>query len=148
MVSRHAPSLGRGQVTNNNNNKVLTTSPFQIQSSWQLSLLSCPPAASFFVTLKLHRRTPLTCIPPLYNLALPLLMLHSRPTLVFKPLILLLLILYLLFLLPHHCPLLLATLLSPPASSSPLIPSGFFNGMMEVLEPWALNCFTFFVPSR
>ena len=62
--------------------KVLTTFPFQIQSSWQLSLLQLPPCC----TLLLSPRTPLTCIPPLYNLP-PRLMLHSRPTLVSKPLI-------------------------------------------------------------
>ena len=68
---------------------------------------SFPPA----VTLLLPPRTPPTCIPPLYNLAPPLLMLHSRPTLVSKPLIPDLPILYLLFLPPHHRPLLLAALL-------------------------------------
>ena len=31
----------------------------------------------------------------------------------------------------------------PPASSSPLTLSGFFNGMLEVFEPGALNYFTF-----
>ena len=62
------------------------------------------------VTLSLSPRTPLTCILPLYNLALRLLLLHSRPTLVFKLLIPRRPILYLL--LPsHHLPLLLAVLL-------------------------------------
>ena len=66
-------------------------------------------------------RTPLTRIPPLYNLAPPLLMLHSCPNLISKPLILNLLIIYLLHVPSHHRPLLLAILLHlmpslPPAS--------------------------------
>ena len=46
---------------------------------------------------------------------------------------------------PHSHPLLLAVLLRllPPL---PLTLSGFFNGMLEVFEPGALNCFTFFHP--
>ena len=35
---------------------------------------------------------------------------------------------------------------APPASSLPLTLSGFFNGMLEVFEPGALNYFTFFRP--
>ena len=35
---------------------------------------------------------------------------------------------------------------APPAFSTPLTLSGFFNGMMEVFEPGALNYFTFFCP--
>ena len=62
---------------------------------------SCPPAESLWLPL----RTPLTCIPSLCNLALPLLTLLSRPTLVSKPLIPHLPILYLLPLPLHHCPL-------------------------------------------
>ena len=31
----------------------------------------------------------------------------------------------------------------PPVFSSPLTPSGFFNGMLEVPEQGALNCYTF-----
>ena len=75
----------------------------------------------------------------------PLLMLHSRPTLISKPLIPHLLILYLLPLPPHYRPLLLAVLprLLPPL---PRTLSGFFNRMLEVLEPGALNYFTFFHP--
>ena len=72
---------------------------------------------------------------------LPLLMLHSRPTLVFKLLIPNLPILYLLPLLPHYRPSLLAVLLRL------LTLSGFFNGMLEVFEPGALNYFTFFRPT-
>ena len=75
----------------------------------------------------------------------PLLMLHSFPTLISKPLIPHLPILYLLPLPPHHCILLLPVLLRllPPLS---LTLSGFFNGMLEVYEPRALNCFTFSRP--
>ena len=70
-----------------------------------------------------------------------LLMLHSCPTLVFKPLIPHLPILYLLPLPLHHHPLPLTVLLHllPPLS-------GFFNGMLEVFEPGALNYFAFFCP--
>ena len=35
---------------------------------------------------------------------------------------------------------------APPASTPPLTLSGFFNGMLEVFEPGALNYFTFFRP--
>ena len=96
---------------------------------------SCPPA----VTLWLPPRIPPTCIPPLYNLALPLLMC----TLVSKPLIPRRPILYLLPLPSHHRSLLLAVLL---CLLSPLTLSGFFNGMLEVFKPGALNYFTFFRP--
>ena len=73
-------------------------------------------------------------------------MLHSRVTLVSKPLIPFLPIIYLLPLLLHHHPLLLAALLRllPPILSLTL--SGFFNGMLEVFEPGALNYFTFSRP--
>ena len=83
---------------------------------------SCPSAVSPLVTLRLSPRTPPTCVPPLYNLAPRLLILHSRPTLVFKPLILLLPILYLLPLPPHHRPLLLTVLLRllPPLAPDSL----------------------------
>ena len=76
----------------------------------------------------------------------PLLMLHSCPTLVFKPLIPHLPILYLLPLPSHHRPLLLAILLHLLPPLLPLTLSGFFNGMLEVFEPRALNYFTFFHP--
>ena len=73
-------------------------------------------------------------------------MLHSCPTIVAKPLIPRLPILYLLPLPPHHRPLLLASLLCllPPLLSLTL--SGFFNGMLEISEPGALNYFTFSCP--
>ena len=76
----------------------------------------------------------------------PLLMLHSCPTLVSKPLIPHLPILYLLSLPSHHRPLLLAILLHLLPPLLPLTLSGFFNGMLEVFEPGALNYFTFFHP--
>ena len=98
--------------------KVLTTFPLQIQSSWQL------------LALTLGARP-------------PLLTLLSRPTLVSKLLILHLPILYLPPLPPHHRPLLLAAL---QRLLSPLTLSGLFNGMLKVLEPGALNYFTFFRP--
>ena len=101
---------------------------------------SCPPAVPPLVTLRLSPRAPPTCIPPLYNLALCLLILHSLPTLVFKPLIPRWPIQYLLPLPPHHRSFLLAVLL-------PLLtPSGFSNGILEIFEPGALNYFTFFRP--
>ena len=36
---------------------------------------------------------------------------------------------------------------APPASTPPLTLSGFFNGMLEVFEPGALNYFTFSRPT-
>ena len=121
--------------------KVLTTFPLQIQSSWQLSLLELPPS----VTLGLPPRTPLRCIPLLYNLVPPLLMQYSCPTLVSKSFIPHLPIMYLLLLPPHLRPLLLAVLLRflPPL---PLTLTRFFNGMLEVFESGALNYFTFSQP--
>ena len=35
---------------------------------------------------------------------------------------------------------------TPPASSPPCLLQGFFNGILAVFEPGALNCFTFFCP--
>ena len=76
----------------------------------------------------------------------PLLMLHSGTTLVFKPLIPHLPILCLLPLSPHHRSLLLAVFLRLLSPLSPMTLSGFFNGMLEVFEPGALNYFTLFRP--
>ena len=76
----------------------------------------------------------------------PLLMLHSCLTLVSKLLIPHLPILFLLPLPSHHRPLLLAILLHLLPPLLPLTLSGFFNGMLEVFEPGALNYFTFFHP--
>ena len=74
-----------------------------------------------------------------------MLMLHSRPTLVFKPLIPRRPILYLLPLPPHHRPLLLAVLLcllSPLPHDSLRVLQWNAGG----LRAGALNCFTFFRP--
>ena len=77
----------------------------------------------------------------------PLLMPHSRPTLVSKPLIPHPPILYLLSLPPFYIrPLLLAALLRPLPPLLPLTLSGFFNGMLEFFEQEALNYFTFSRP--
>ena len=76
----------------------------------------------------------------------PLLMLHSRPTLVSKPLIPYLLILYLIALSLHHRLLFLAVLLRLLPPLLPLTLSRFFNGMLAVFEPGALNFFTFSSP--
>ena len=77
----------------------------------------------------------------------PLLMLHSRPTLVSKPLIPHLPILYLLPLPPHLRLLLLAALLHLLPPLLPVTLSGFFNEMLEVFKPGALNYFTFSRPT-
>ena len=76
----------------------------------------------------------------------PLLMLHSRITPVSKPPIPHLPILYLLPLPLHHRPLLLAIFLRllPPLLRLTLL--GFFNGMLGVSEPGALNYFIFYRP--
>ena len=73
-------------------------------------------------------------------------MLHFLPTLVFKPLIPLLPILYLSLgpLTTVPCFLLF---FYASCFLSPLTPSGFFNGMLEVFKPGALNCYTFFRPT-
>ena len=88
--------------------KVLTTFPLQIQSSWQLSLGAAPlPNTVAPSSDSLDINTSTVQSGPL------LLIHHSYPTLVSKPLIPHLPILYLLSLLPHHRPLLLAFLLPP-----------------------------------
>ena len=73
-------------------------------------------------------------------------MLHSRPTLVFKPHMPRLPFSYLLPLPPHHRPLLLAVILRLLSSLPPLTLSEFFNGILEVFVPGAPNYFTFFRP--
>ena len=74
-------------------------------------------------------------------------MLHSRVTLVSKPLIPHLPILYLLPLPPpHHCLLLLAVLLRLLPLILPLTLSWFFDGILEVSESGALNYSNFFRP--
>ena len=73
-------------------------------------------------------------------------MLHSCITPVSKLPIPHLPIIYLLPLLLHHCPLLLAIFLRLLPPLLPLTLSGFFNGMLEVSEPGALNYFIFYRP--
>ena len=85
--------------------KMLTTFPLQIQSSWQLSLLELPPCRNTTSSDSTDMYTSTVQSGP------PLLMLHSCPTLISKPLIPYLPILYLLPLPLHHRPLLLAFLL-------------------------------------
>ena len=73
-----------------------------------------------------------------------LLMHHWHPILAFKPIIPFPATLFLLPLHPHHRLMLPAVslylLLLLPLST----PSGFFNGMLGVSEPGALNCYTLF----
>ena len=73
-----------------------------------------------------------------------LLMQHSHPTLTFKPLILFLPTLNLLPLPPHHGLMLLAVSLYSQLSLPSLTPSEFFNGMLGVSKPGALNYYTLF----
>ena len=73
-----------------------------------------------------------------------LLMLHSHPTLAFKPLILFPSTLYLFPLHPHHCLMFLAVSLYFLLPLPSLTPSRFFNGMLGVSEPGALDCYTLF----
>ena len=121
--------------------KVLTTFHLQIQSSWQLSLLELSPCHNTV--------TPSSDSSDMYTSTVqsgpPLLTLHSRPTLS-KPLMPHPPILYLLSPPPHLRPLLLAALLRLLPPLLPLTLSGFFNGMLEVFEPGALNYFTFSHP--
>ena len=103
---------------------------------------SCPPA----VTLWLPPRTPLTCIPPLCNLApfcycstlappsYPNLLSPSAHFISSSPA-------------PSPPSLAPGCPSASPASSPPLTLSGFFNGMLEVFEPGALNYFTFSQPT-
>ena len=122
--------------------KALTTFPVQFQSSRQLSLLELLPCRNT-VTLSSDSSGMYTST---VQSGPPLLMLHSRVTLVSKPPILLLPILYPLPLPLHHRPLILAVLLRLLPPLLPLTLSGFFNGMLEVSVPGALNYFTFSHP--
>ena len=122
--------------------KVLTTFPVQIQSSRQLSFLELLPCRNT-VTPSSDSSDTYT---PTVQSGLPLLMLNSRVTPVSKPPILYLPIPYLLPLLLHHRPLFLAVLLCLLLPLLLLTLSGFFNGMLEVSVPGALNYFTFSRP--
>ena len=117
--------------------KVLTTFPVQFQSSWQLSLLELPPCRNTVTTSDMYTSTVQSG--PL------LLMLHSHSTLVSKyppsahsisP-----------FSAPSPPSLTPGRPSTPPASSPPLTLSRFFNGMLEVFKPGALNYFTFSCPT-
>ena len=123
--------------------KVLTTFPLQFQSSRQLSLLELLPPCRNTVT-------PSSDSSGMYTSTVqsgpPLLWLHSRITLDSKPPILLLPILYPLPLPLHHRPLLLVVLLCLLPPLLPLTLLGFFNKMLEVSVPGALNYFTFSYP--
>ena len=122
---------------------MLITLPIQIQSSWQLSLLELPPCYR-------NNVTPSSVCSNMYTSTVQsgplLLMLHSRPALVSKPLILLLPILHLLPLPPRQRPLLLVVIIRLLFPLFPLTLSAFFNGMLEVSEPEAPNYFTFSRP--
>ena len=107
-----------------------------------LTLGAAPPAVTLDSVLGLLRHVYLhRTIWPL------LLMLHPRPTLVSKLLIPHPPILYLIPLPPHLRPLLPAAILRLLPPLLPLTLSGFFNGMLEVFEPGALNYFTFSRPT-
>ena len=69
---------------------------------------------------------------------------YSRPTLAFKPLIPLLPTSYCLPLHPHLRLMLLAASPHLLLPLSPMTPLGFFNGMLGVSKPGALNFYTFF----
>ena len=122
--------------------KVLTTFPVQIQSSRQISLLELPPTGNT-VTLSSDSSDTYTST---VESGPPLLMLHSRVTPVSKLPIPHLPILYLLPLPLHHRPLILAVLLRLLPPLLPLTLSGFFNRMLEVSVPGALNYFIFSRP--
>ena len=125
--------------------KMLITPPLQIQNSWQLSFLELPPCctptcntvASSLDSSNLYTST-VQPDPPLLMLpSCPTLAFNSHPPcahFVFSP--------SAPSSLPHACGC--SSML--PASSAPLIPSGFFNGMLAVSEPGTLNCYTFFHP--
>ena len=122
--------------------KVLTTFPFLIQSSWQLSLLELPPRrntvtppssdSSDMYTFTIQSGLPSANAPFLFHPRLQ----TSYPHLP------------ILYLLPHHRLLLLAILLHLLSPLPLLTFSGFFNGMLEVFEPGALNYFTFSRPTQ
>ena len=98
--------------------KVLTTFPLQILSSWELSLLELPPCRNTVTTSSDSSDMYTSTV----QSGPPLLMLHSCPILVSKPLIPHLPILYLPPLPPHLRPLLLVVLLCllPPPSPDSL----------------------------
>ena len=125
--------------------KMLTTLPLQIQNSWQLSLLELRPCyilADNSVTSSSGSSGMYTSI---VQSGPPRLMLHSRPTLAFKLLILLLPIFFF-----SLCSLTTASCswLTFHASGFlfPLTPLWLFNGILAVSEPGEMNCYIFFRP--
>ena len=123
--------------------KVLTTFPLHIQKSWQLSLLELPPCcvptpntvnpssdSSGLYTSTLQSgsssaNAALLPHPHLQTSYPPSAHFISSPS-------------------PPSPPPLASGCSSTPPASSPLTPSGFFNGVLEVFEPGALSCYTFF----
>ena len=135
--------------------KVLMTLPLQIQNSWQLPLLELAPSpacntVTSTVTPHCNIETSSSDSTDLYISTVkhgpPQLMQHSHPTLAFKPIIPLLPIPSFLPLFPQHRFLLLAVLLRLLLPLLPLTLSGFFNGMLVVSKPGALNCYILFRP--
>ena len=122
--------------------KVLTTFLIPIQSSWQLSLLKLPPCritvapssdssdmyTSTVQSSPASANTALLSHPRLQTFYPPSAHSTSSPSAPPPP-----------SLVPDFSS-------APPASTSPLTLSGFFNGMLKVFEPGALNYFTFFRP--
>ena len=92
--------------------------------------------------LELLQRVYLHC--SIWPICPPLLMQQSSPTLAFKPLILFPPTSYFLFLHPYPLLLLLAVSLHLLLPLLPLNALGFFNGMLGVFEPGALNLYTLF----
>ena len=122
--------------------KVLTTFLILIQSSWQLSLLELPPC-QITVTPSLDSSDMYTSTvqssPASANAALsphPHLQASYPPSAhsIYSPSA------------PPQPSLAPGYNSAPPASTPPLTLSGFFNGMLEVFEPEALNYSTFFRP--
>ena len=120
--------------------KVLTTFLIPIQSSWQLSLLELPPCritvTPFLDSSDMYTST-VQSSSASANAALlphPCLQTSYPPSShsIFSPYA------------PTTVPCFFYS--APPASTLPLTLSGFFNGMLEVFEPGALNYSTFFRP--
>ena len=107
--------------------KVLTTFPLRIQSSWPPCRITVTPSSDMYTST-------VQSSPSSANAALwP----HPRLQTTYPPL-------YIFFLCPPPPSLAPGFPSAPPASTPPLTLSGFFNGMLEVFEPGALNYSTFF----
>ena len=120
--------------------KVLTSLPLQIQNFWQLLLLELPSCcvttcntvtsssdSSGFYTSTVQSSPPsaIVVFPP-----------HPRLQTFYPS------VAY--FVSSPSAPCTWLSFYAPASASLPN--SGFFNGMLEVFEPGALNCFTFFRP--